>query len=357
MTVHTDCIHFRGDIPCTPHKQHGVHCDDCNNYQSLTKHILIIKLGAVGDVIRTTPLLQRIRKEYPEAAIWWLTLTPEIVPSVVNTVLRFSHESCLILQAMRFDIVINLDKDLEACALANIIEAKVKKGFLLSSNGKPTPADSHGEHKFITGIFDDISKANTKSYLEEIFEICGWEFAGEEYVLDAAVYSGELIPNERKKIIGLNTGCGDRWVSRLWESSRWEKLILELIENGFFPMLLGGKQEYEKNVELSQLTNAYCPPPRKLDEFTSLLSQCDVIVTGVTMALHLGIGLQKRLVVMNNIFNPNEFELYGRGEIIQPERECKCYFRPSCSNSEYNCMEHLSVEQVMQAIERQISVL
>jgi len=356
MTVHTDCIHFRGDIPCRPHKQHGVHCDNCTYNQSLTTQILIIKLGAVGDVIRTTPLLQRIREVYPAAAIWWLTLTPEVVPSNVNTVLCFSPESCLILQAMEFDIVINLDKDLEACALANLITAKEKKGFLLSPNGKPSPADKNAEHKFITGIFDDLSQANTKSYLDEIFEICGWKFGGEEYCIDTIEYSGEQIPNSGKKIIGLNTGCGDRWVSRLWEFSRWEQLILKLTAKGYFPILLGGKQEYEKNSELSQITNAYCPLPRKLPEFIALMNQCDVIVTGVTMALHLGIGLRKRLVVMNNIFNHHEFELYGRGEIIQPERRCTCYFKPTCSNPEYNCMEFLSVEQVIQAIERQVTV-
>jgi heptosyltransferase-2 len=357
MTLHTDCTYFRGDIPCRPHKQHGVHCDNCNYYKPLTKSILIIKLGAVGDVIRTTPLLHHIHKNYPESAVWWLTLTPDIVPSTVNTVLKFSPESCLILQAMKFDILINLDKDLEACALASVITAKEKKGFLLSSNGKPTPADSNAEHKFNTGIFDDISQSNTKSYVEEIFEICGWNFDREEYVLDVEDYLEEPILNNNKKIIGLNTGCGERWTSRLWDFSRWEKLILRLIDKGYFPLLLGGKQEYEKNIELSLKTGAYCPSPRKLPEFTALINQCDIVVTGVTMALHLGIGLQKRLVVLNNIFNPYEFELYGRGEIIQPMRECTCYFQPTCTNSDYNCMEYLSVEQILTAIERQVAAL
>ncbi|MBI3259680.1 MAG: hypothetical protein HYZ54_09430 [Ignavibacteriae bacterium] len=87
------------------------------------------------------------------------------------------------------------------------------------------------------------------------------------------------------------------------------------------------------------------------------MNRCDIIVTGVTMALHLAIGLKKRIVVINNIFNPYEFELYGRGEIIQSELACKCYFRQTCTNPDYNCMEHLSVEYVLSAIERQIPAL
>jgi len=54
-----ECRYFQGDIPCKPHKVHGVHCIDkrgkpCTHYQQTDKKILIIKLGAIGDVIRTT---------------------------------------------------------------------------------------------------------------------------------------------------------------------------------------------------------------------------------------------------------------------------------------------------------------
>ncbi|MEZ4890529.1 MAG: hypothetical protein R2779_08245 [Crocinitomicaceae bacterium] len=38
----------------------------------------------------------------------------------------------------------------------------------------------------------------------------------------------------------------------------------------------------------------------------------DLIVTQL-LAMHITIALQKKIVLMNNIFNPHEFELYGRG--------------------------------------------
>jgi len=55
---------------------------------------------------------------------------------------------------------------------------------------------------------------------------------------------------------------------------------------------------------------------------------------------------------MNNIINPNEFELYGRGIIIQPEKECKCFYSPICKNEEYFCLDSLSPEAVFKAIEQ-----
>ena len=81
--IKTDCIYFKGDLPCAPHKKSGVHCPDCPSYQAIETRILIIKLGAIGDVIRTTPLLRKIRKEYPNCKITWLTQTPSILPAEV----------------------------------------------------------------------------------------------------------------------------------------------------------------------------------------------------------------------------------------------------------------------------------
>ncbi|HEX9614834.1 MAG TPA: glycosyltransferase family 9 protein, partial [Bacteroidota bacterium] len=128
IPLKTDCRYFRGDIPCKPHKEHGVHCVDehgidCRYYDPTDRRILIIKLGAIGDVIRTTPLLRKLKEVYPRARITWLTHTPEIVPSSVDEILPFSAASITALQATKFDVLYNLDKDREACALASLISS------------------------------------------------------------------------------------------------------------------------------------------------------------------------------------------------------------------------------------------
>ena len=182
-----DCRHFRGDLPCKPHKEFGVHCFDerrkiCQYYEKIEKIILIIKLGAIGDVIRTTPLLRKLKQVHPTSQIWWITYTPEILPAIVDVALPFNTGGISILEAMHFDIAFNLDKDKEACALLSLISSDVKKGYILR-RGVCVPIDKAAEHKYLTGIFDDISKKNNKSYQTEIFEICGFKFHGEEYLM------------------------------------------------------------------------------------------------------------------------------------------------------------------------------
>lgn len=349
MIYKSNCKFFRGDIPCKPHKDFNVKCENCTYYEEIIGNILIIKLGAIGDVIRTTPLLHRIKKEYPNFSIWWLTLTPDVVPTIVDKILQFNLESILVLENIEFDWLINLDKDAFACALASNIKAKKKSGFWLI-DGKPAPINSYSQHKYLTGLFDDVNKENKKSYLEEIFEICEWKFQNEEYIIDEPDFIDFKINNNNKIIVGLNTGCGGRWTSRLWKEEYWEQLILLLQKSNFYPILLGGQLEDEKNVRLSKLTNCLYPGFFPLNKFFSLVNSCDVIVTAVTMALHIAIGLKKKVVLINNIFNPYEFELYGRGKIVEPDKPCKCYFSPKCKNSEYFCLDTLNPSKVLDTI-------
>jgi ADP-heptose:LPS heptosyltransferase len=357
QSLKTDCRWFRGDVPCKPHKQHGVHCVDaqgsvCPQYDPTSSKILIIKLGAIGDVIRTTPLLHKLRATYPQAQIWWLTLTPDVVPRSVDVILPFTPQSLATLQATRFDILFNLDKDKEACALAVTVEAGVKKGFTLV-NGKAAPIDRDAEAKFMTGVFDDLNKANTKSYPEEIFEICGFRFNREEYTLDAHRDKGYVwkLP-KNKKVVGLNTGCGGRWTSRLWAEKNWVALAKKLKKAGYVPVLLGGEQEHAKNLRIAKKSDAKYFGHFPLPQFINEVDQCDLVVTAVTMAMHITIGLHKRIVLFNNIFNPHEFELYGRGELLEPEFDCPCYFSPVCPN---DCMQYIYVDRVFASVKRLLS--
>jgi ADP-heptose:LPS heptosyltransferase len=350
----SDCAHFLGYIPCKPHKLHGVHCKSCHFYSPKKDKVLIIKLGAIGDVIRTTPLLHRLFHEYPASEIWWLTYTPDIVPSSVHKVMKFTQESVLHLEETDFDTVINLDKDYQACALAKRIKSKNIYGFTLV-NGKPAPANDLALDKFLTGLFDDVNKANNKSYLDEIFEICGLKFKGEEYILEFDNSIKWELDTGGKKVIGLNTGCGDRWISRLWPDRYWIELINQIKDAGFYPLLLGGSQEHEKNSLFANETGAYYPGHFPLQKFISLVNQCDLVVSAVTMGLHIAVGLKKKIVLINNIFNPKEFELYGRGEIISPDKECKCYFNARCSNDNYFCLDTLSPTKIFESIKRQLA--
>jgi heptosyltransferase-2 len=309
--------------------------------------ILLIKLGAAGDVIRTTPLLHPLRRDFPHHVLSWVTHSPELLPSQVDDPLPLNTATLLWLNQTKFDLVINLDKDREACALANTILAPRKQGFVLGEDGLPCPADDGpARQKYLTGLFDDVNQACQLSYLEEIFAICGYTFAGEEYILDRPRPAPTFdLPAGRARV-GLNTGCGGRWTSRLWPEPYWQTLADSLQVAGYGVVLLGGPLEDAKNQRLAAATGATYPGHFDLPTFIGLMDECDLVVTAVTMAMHIALGLGKKLVLFNNIFNPHEFELYRRGVILAPEQECTCFFAPRCHN-EHFCMETLRPATVL----------
>jgi len=348
--VRRDCLHFRGDVPCGPHKSKGVHCSDCDEFVARRGRILIIKLGAAGDVIRTTPLLSPLAERYPEHRISWITQYPDLVPSIVHDRLRFGAEAVQWARRTRFDVLINLDKDREACALADEVQADAKFGFTLGDDGFCAPVDDGpAAAKYLTGLFDDVSQANELSYLQEIFAICGFTFAGEDYVLDRPAEAPDIAVPSGKAVIGLNTGCGGRWTSRLWPDRYWAQLVGLLQQAGHGVMLLGGPDEDARNSVMAGTTGAAYPGTFSLRDFIGVMDRCDLVVSAVTMAMHIAIGLHKPLVLLNNIFNPREFELYGRGVIVQPEQPCTCYFQPRCRNENF-CLETLRPEAVRDAV-------
>lgn len=391
--VKYDCSHFEGHIPCKPNKKFDVQCDNCSHYEqdkSLIlnletqdlllqeiykisnfskqervnaptivandrKKILFIKLGAIGDVIRTTPLLERYRKEYGDCHFSWITHTPQVVPKdQVDLIYKWNESSVAFLADQEFDIAINLDKDKEACMLLTHVKAKKKYGFLWK-DGHINIATENAEHKLITGFFDHISKKNTKNYLEEIFEICHFDFHLEEYQINLNTSLSNLWQKRLKElavnkiIIGLNTGCGLRWKTRLWPREYWVSLIKELEERGYFCLLMGGPDEDEMNRYYKSQTTASYLGTFSLEEFIAITDNTDIIVTPVSMMMHIALALKKQLMLFHNIFNVHEFELYGRGVIIEPTSGCDCYFGNSCSR-EKSCMNDISVQDVLSNI-------
>lgn len=349
--VHQDCRFFKGDRPCLPHKQEGVHCDGCPHYDRITQRVLIIKLGAVGDVIRTTPILRALRSL--GVHISWLTETPEILPKDwVDRVIKPGVAGTSHLLATHYDALYNLDKDDQAIALCKLVAADKKFGFTVEE-GVCAPIEERARHKWLTGVFDDLNRMNYMSYPEEIFQICGLEFKGEEYVLELDD-SPPFSLNLSRPLIGLNTGCGLRWPSRIWAKDNWIGLTEMLRSRGLGVLLLGGPDEDERNREIAAASGADYLGHFPLKRFLHLVNETDLLVTGVTMALHVGIGLDKRIVLLNSIFNRNEFELYGLGRIVEPDVDCLGCFKAICDR---DCMNLLKPAEVFEAIMGEIALL
>jgi ADP-heptose:LPS heptosyltransferase len=357
-----DCRHFLGDRPCKFKRT----CEACDSYQPMGKRIFIVKLAAIGDVLRTTPLLTGLKKAYPQSHITWV-VDKEAHPllkhnPLIDRLLLFDFPSTLPLELEAFDLAIGLEKEPRGAALVSKVPAEVKKGFGLGPEGNIRPLNRASEYAFYLGLSDELKfHQNRKTYPELIFEIAEIEYEKEDYILfpgpeETAFAEGFARKARLKKgdvVIGLNTGAGGVFANKAWTVRGYLELIKNLkTEAGVRLLLLGGPGEKDRNREILRrakggLVDTGCE--NTLGEFAALIGLCDLVVTGDTTALHLAIGLKKKVVALFGPTCAQEIELYGRGEKIVSPLSCAPCYRRKCDISP-NCMEAITAQEVIRKI-------
>ena len=365
-----DCKFFLGDRPCVWHKQTGVLCT-CDHYEKVEERLLIIKLDAMGDVLRSTALLPPLVEAHPRAAITWLT-RKESVPLLqrnpyIAEVLEVGPEAIVHLQARTFDRVINLDASKISAALATAARSDRKDGFVLDERGVVQPTNAAARRWLEAGVFDDIKRQGTATYQDRMADILGLTDRPHRYVFELAdderargrAHLESLGLDMDRPILGLNTGAGGRWPLKQWREEGYVELVARLArrEDVQF-LLLGGPGEHDRNERLKAASNVPMIDPgcdNAVRHFAALLSHCDLAVTGDTLAMHLALALGKRTVVLFGPTSAAEIELYGLGEKVVPKMECLSCYKTSCDFVP-NCMDLISTDMVERAVMRQLAI-
>ena len=353
--MQTSCKYFTGYKPCRTMKRNvNQQCiDKCSDYTPVSKRILIIKRGAAGEVLRCTPILRKLKREGTH--ITWITDFPELLNGEwIDEILTFNYENCEYLKHMQFDRVYSLDKEWGSCVLADNIHVTYEIiGYRLQPYnnfifGKNSTTREPALYK--KGIDDYFMRASITHYVEDLFEICQFDFDDEKYIMP------EFKPFKsfNKFAVGLNTGCGEAWKPRKWSKMRWLEVALRLNYIGFTVVLLGGRDEESTNNYLAANSGALFYGSLSKRGFISLIGSLDVVVTAPTFGLHVAIGLDKKTVMLNNTFNKYEFYTYDAAMVrLEPNVSClACYKSEHDSDCEQaNCMDLISAEQVCEAVE------
>jgi heptosyltransferase-2 len=364
--VRFDCRHYNGYKPCGRWPV----CDfRCPKYEARGPRILMIKLGAMGDVLRTTPVLRALKASRDPSHVTWIT-DPESEfllrhNPLVDRLLLWSPDSVLILQASNFDLCLNFEKEDRALALDRLVRAVEKRGFALHPAGTLGFHNAASEYALRLGIDDDLKfRKNKKTMPQILMEMAGFPFQGEEYVLElgpratafAAEFAGRHSLAGAGPVVGLNTGCGAVFPTKQWPVENFIRLV-DLLHRrrGLKTLLLGGPREREINAEIlrrvppGSLIDSGCDHP--LEDFLGVVENCDLVVSSDSLAMHLAIARRKWCVALLGPTSATEIDLYGRGETLKSDFDCAPCYRKDCGKRP-NCMDALAPEAVFEAIER-----
>lgn len=362
-----DCRFFIGDRPCSFHKTSGVLCP-CDQYQKIEERILIIKLDAIGDVLRTTALLPALAEAHPRSSITWITRR-EARPLLernpyISEVIEYGEDALVQLHVRSFERVINLDAGKTSAALATAARASKKDGFVLDPKGYVQPTNDAARAWLEMGVFDDLKRQGTRSYQDLMANIIGLSGKPHRYVLQLTEAEQEqgrkhlvrLGVKSSRPIIGLNTGAGRRWELKQWREEGYLELIGRVAQKySAQVVLLGGPEERERHCRLIgrssvPLIDAGCD--NSLRHFAAVIGACHLVITGDTLAMHMALALNRRTIVLFGPTSAPEIELYGLGEKVVPQMDCLSCYKPTCDFTP-NCMDLISTDMVEAAVGRQ----
>ena len=315
-------------------------------------NILVLKFGAIGDVIRTTSILPGLKSKYKNCKIGWVTKKDSFGVlknnSLIERVFLIDDNTKNKLINKKYDLVISLDDDYRACELAS----KVGSGKLVGAylKNKKTAYTTDSALWFDMGLIskfgkqkaDELKAKNKQTYQEIMYGILGLRYKKQEPILNLTKkelsFGKKFAKNNGIKkndlVVGINTGAGGRWDDKKLSIGKTTELIGRLNKIKRVKMLLfGGPEEKERNKKIKQIIkeniiDAGCG--NSLMEFASLVDVCKILITSDSLALHIGTALKKKIVAFFYPTSTSEIELYNRGIKITGKGQDYCSYKPRC---------------------------
>jgi heptosyltransferase II len=290
-------------------------------------NVLIVKLGATGDVVRTTPLLRRL-----DGKITWLTERKNevLLEGLTGNLRCFSWEDREKILDRRYGLVINLEDLLDVAQLLKSVEYNEIFGAYFGSNNSMTYTESSRRWFDLSLISaygkqraDELKFQNRQTYQELLFNGLGFRFLGEPYLLP------EPVETELSGDVAIAADAGHVWPMKKW--AYYEELKQRLEEEGLrVNMLLKRSSLLE---HLSDVQNHRC------------------LVSGDSLPMHFALGTRTPCVTLFTCTSPWEIYSYGVQEkMVSPLLEEFFYKRG------YNerATTAISVDEVFESVMDQL---
>jgi lipopolysaccharide heptosyltransferase II len=322
-------------------------------------NILIIKPGAVGDLLQLTPVMRELNRRFPGAGITLLVGSKASAtmflhnPHVRETLVfdrKGEHASLSGFLGLRrrirrggYDLVINFQRsNLKAWLLASaafpcrVLVYRKARGRTVHAvvNHLETLAPLGIEPLSVDPTLRLYLGAEEDSFAEEVFRGAG--------------FSG-------KTVIALNAGASNR--IKCWSPERFAELANRLVnEMGAGIVLVGAG--FERDLA-ERIRAGMTGEPVDLVGKTTLLqlgavlSRCDLLVSGDTGPLHMATAVKTPVAALFGAIEPLRTGPVGEGNRVIRHEEIPCVpcNGRSCTNTIYlECMEKITSAEVYETV-------
>jgi len=346
------------------------------------KRILIVRLGAVGDVIRTLPALRALRNNLPEAYIAWVVEDraaslledhPDldavfIVPRKrwVQNRLKLStvREAWKFIRGIRkqaFDAALDFHGLFKSGLITFLSGAPVRAGFSRKFSRE-------GSHVFMNRHISlpdkKINRVERNLHLVEDF---GLDVKDHDPIIPISARDRELAdtiiplspsaPNGPRIVI--HPGSSPSTPYKRWEWRRFAQLADILIKKYggkiFFTAGMDERELVESIVEVMKESHYVLCRTETLTQLAELMRRCDLYIGNDTAPMHLASFIGTPVIALFGPTDPIENAPYGKARsiILRKDVPCSPCRKRACDN--LLCMDAIAVEDVLEAIEQILS--
>ena len=291
-------------------------------------NILILKLGATGDVVRTTPLLERLTGE-----VTWITAAKNVVllEGLKQDLRSFAWEQRDRGRDRKYDLVINLEDTLDISQFVKTLEPGQLFGAYADSQNVLRYTDD-SRHWFDLSLIsvhgrqeaDRLKLLNRRTYQDLLFDGLGFHFAGEKYWLP------EPVKTDLAGDVAISAEAGPVWPMKNW---------------AYYP-------ELKRELEARGLRVNVLPKRQSLLEHLCDVRNHRCLVGGDSLPMHLALGTGRRCVTLFNCTSPWEIFEYGlQAKLVSPLLEEFFYKR----EFDRRATTAITLEEVLKAVLAQLA--
>jgi len=293
----------------------------------MAMNVLISKIGATGDVVRTTPLLRVL-----SGHITWLTAAKNrvLLEGLKDGLRCVSWEERESVLDASYDLAINLEDTLDVAQFVKTVRCSEIFGAYVNSDDRLKYTENSRRWFDLSLISsygrqeaDRLKFLNRQSYQELIFTGLGFSFSGERYLLP------EPIETKLSGDVGIAADAGPIWPMKKW--AYYEELKQRLEDQGLTVNVLPKRSSLLEH--LSDVRNHRC------------------LVGGDSLPMHLALGTGTRCITLFTCTSPWEIYDYGiQKKIVSPLLEEFFYKR----GYDERATTAISVDEVLGAVMTQL---
>jgi len=331
----------------------------------MARSILIVRLGALGDLVHALPAAAAMRAAWPDARIDWVVdaryrALLGFVPMLNRVIVVGGADASWWnvvgdLRRQRYDLAIDLQGLMKSAAIARLSGARTVAGFATAAlREKPAslfygvqPPTDNGGHVIAKNL--SILRAFGVPDATWTFPLVPPVSAVTDEVRARLGLSG----NGRFAII--NPGAG--WPNKKWPPDRFGKIARHLSERHQLrsSVLWGpGEQGLADQVVSASGGSAEAAPPTGLGDMLALCRDAALFVAGDTGPMQLAAALGVPVVGIFGPTNPARNGPWsGRDRCVSRFDECECHHKRACRRAAA-CLEEISVDEVVNAVDQRL---